>query len=416
MHARSLASRWWSDFVRGSDRAGCSDWGRGAPIGALAGLTGPWPDSYGTGVDYFIRELTPPEPASARDGEAWRLLEGFRDIVNSGYAATYGEGRLLETSQRILADWTMPGPVTSRLFLAFLSGDGRDAGEHPVAAAKLMVSPRDSPTHAYPHVVVDAPARRRGIGTFVAARLEELARADGRTSLQAWVEHPTPGGERVAAPTGHGSVSAADPAARFLWKTGWELGQIERISELRLPVSAESLLAHMEAAAARAGDDYRVLTWEGESDPAHLDDLARLNGDMSVDAPAGELEVDEEHWDAERVAQLERRALASGATFLNAAVLHLPSGRLVAQSMLQLDLDDTTRPAQQDNTLVTSTHRGRRLGMLVKAANLEQLAERYPECTGVFTWNAEENAHMLRVNEALGFTALAPEGGWQKRL
>ena len=45
--------------------------------------------------------------------------------------------------------------------------------------------------------------------------------------------------------------------------------------------------------------------------------------------------------------------------------------------------------------------------MLVKAANLMQLAERYPECTGVFTWNAQENTHMLRVNEALGFTPLA---------
>ncbi|MBF4459694.1 GNAT family N-acetyltransferase [Pseudoclavibacter sp. VKM Ac-2867] len=367
-------------------------------------------------MDYFIRELTPPDPASDRDAEAWGPLERFAGIVNRGSADTYGEGRLLETSQRVLADWTMPGQVTTRLFLAFPHGARDLEAERTVAAAKLMVSPRDSPSLAYPHVVVDAPHRRRGIGTFVAAHLEDLARADGRTSLQAWVEHPTGGGERVLAPTGHGSVSAADPAARFLWKHGWELGQVERISELRLPVPAGSLRAHVEAAEARAGAAYRVLTWEGESDPEYLDDLARLNGDMSIDAPAGDLEVDEEQWDAERVSQMERRALAAGSTFLNAAVLHVPSGTLVAQSMLQLDLDDTTRPAQQDNTLVTSTHRGRRLGMLVKAANLVQLAERYPECTGVFTWNAEENAHMLRVNEALGFVPLAPEGGWQKRL
>ncbi|PPG35324.1 N-acetyltransferase [Pseudoclavibacter sp. RFBG4] len=367
-------------------------------------------------MDYFIRELTPPDPGSNRDAEAWGLLERFAGIVNRGSADTYGAGRLLETSQRVLADWTMPGPVTTRLFLAFPRGASDLEAERPVAAAKLMVSPRDSPSLAYPHVVVDAPHRRRGIGTCVAAHLEDLARADGRTSLQAWVEHPTAGGERVLAPTGHGSVSGADPAARFLWKHGWELGQVERISELRLPVPAGRLRAHIEAAAARAGAAYRLLTWEGESDPEYLDDLARLNGDMSIDAPAGDLEADEEHWDAERVSQMERRALAAGSTFLNAAVLHIPSGTLVAQSMLQLDLDDITRPAQQDNTLVTSTHRGRRLGMLVKAANLVQLAERYPECTGVFTWNAEENAHMLRVNEALGFVPLAPEGGWQKRL
>lgn len=367
-------------------------------------------------MDYFIRELTPPEPASARDGEAWRLLEHFAGIVNRGYQDTYGEGRLLETTQRIHADWTMPGPVTSRLFLVYRRGVEQASGEQPVAAAKLMVSPGDSPSQAYPHVVVDARHRRCGIGSFVAAHLEDLARSDGRTFLQAWVEHPTTGGEQVPAPTGHGSVSAADPAAQFLWKHGWELGQIERISELRLPMPVGRLRDEALAASTHAGGNYRVLTWEGESEGAYLDDLARLNGDMSIDAPAGELEIDEEHWDAERVSQMERRAIASGATCLTAAVLHVPSGHLVAQSMLQLDLDDTTRPAQQDNTLVTASHRGRRLGMLVKAANLLQLADRYPECAGVFTWNAEENAHMLRVNEALGFAPLAAEGGWQKRL
>lgn len=293
---------------------------------------------------------------------------------------------MLETSQHTLADWTMPGPVTSRLFLVFRSGDEPAEEGRPVAAAKLMVSPRDSPAHAYPHVVVDAPHRRRGIGSFVAAHLEGIARADGRTSLQAWVEHPTPGGERVPAPTGHGSVSAADPATRFLWKHGWELGQIERISELRLPVPVDVLLAESAAASARAGADYRVVTWEGESDAAYLDDLARLNGDMSVDAllassrstkstgtPSGSC-----RWNAARSLpgrRSQRRRAAHPE--------RPPRGPVDVAARPRRH--DTTRPAQQDNTLVTEAHRGKRLGMLVKAANLMQLAERYPECTGVFT-------------------------------
>jgi hypothetical protein len=71
--------------------------------------------------------------------------------------------------------------------------------------------------------------------------------------------------------------------------------------------------------------------------------------------------------------------------------------------------------AQQD-TLVQSEHRGRRLGLLIKVANLRRAQTRWPAARSVLTWNANENQHMLAINIALGFKPAGFEGEWQKRL
>ena len=52
--------------------------------------------------------------------------------------------------------------------------------------------------------------------------------------------------------------------------------------------------------------------------------------------------------------------------------------------------------------------------MLVKLANLRQLERRHPGRAAVTTFNAEENRHMLRVNEELGFVPMGYEGAWKR--
>ncbi len=57
----------------------------------------------------------------------------------------------------------------------------------------------------------------------------------------------------------------------------------------------------------------------------------------------------------------------------------------------------------QGLTAVIRAHRGHRLGLLVKTAMLERLADAEPEIEWIATGNAAENEHMIAVNEALGF-------------
>jgi GNAT superfamily N-acetyltransferase len=58
-------------------------------------------------------------------------------------------------------------------------------------------------------------------------------------------------------------------------------------------------------------------------------------------------------------------------------------------------------------------HRGHRLGLLIKAAMLDLLAEREPQLRWVTTGNADSNSHMIAINEQLGYQVLDSWASWQ---
>lgn len=58
-------------------------------------------------------------------------------------------------------------------------------------------------------------------------------------------------------------------------------------------------------------------------------------------------------------------------------------------------------------------HRGRRLGVWMKAANLEWLAADHPQVTRVVTSTAADNEYMLAVNRQVGFSLDAATENWE---
>jgi len=273
----------------------------------------------------------------------------------------------------------------------------------------------DAASTAWLDVSVLPQARRRGHGTRLAEHLEQLARAEGRTQVIAYVRSRGEAEPRLLPPTGAGSVPRENDEVRFLLARGWTLGQVMRCSRLPLPPDEEALGAIRERARSAAGDAYRLHTWVGRSPERWIDDLAALETRMSTDAPAGGLDEPEDVWTAERWRDEEERSLSGPRTRFTAVVEHVASGRLVGFSQVEAPAD-RARPAFQQDTLVLREHRGHRLGWLLKVATTDLLLSERPGHPAVFTFNAEENRPMLDVNEALGFVPIGYEGAWRKDL
>ncbi|MFK4850832.1 GNAT family N-acetyltransferase [Microbacterium sp. ZW T6_19] len=254
----------------------------------------------------------------------------------------------------------------------------------------------------------------RGLGTVVLAQIEKTAKEAGVRKLLLWTEHTDRGEVRLDSPTGFGSVPR-DHHARFLLRHGFALEQVERVSVLELSEESTRRVTALRDAAARMADGYRVVQWTLPTPPAHVDGYARMKQRMSTDVPDAELDMPEENWDAERVARHDARHLDRGNTVLVTAAQHVATGELCAFNELAIGrrADETTH---QEDTLVLSSHRGHRLGLLVKTAGLLSWRTQHPLSPQVITFNAEENRPMLNINEAIGFVPVAYEGAWRKDL
>jgi GNAT superfamily N-acetyltransferase len=265
-----------------------------------------------------------------------------------------------------------------------------------VGALRLILPALDNLTVAIVDVAVHPEHRRQGIGSTLLTEGSRLAQAHGRTELISEVDEPGP-----------------DAAGRaFALRNGWTCDLLETRRDLLLPPDEDRLSA-LEAEARSASAGYEVLTWRDHTPEALLADRAVLERRMTTDAPHGDLPVEEEHWDGERIREYEAVHVARGRTVLSAGAVR--DGRLVGFTDLQVPLAQPER-AFQGGTLVLREHRGHRLGALMKAAVLRELAATLPSVRRVSTYTSDSNTPMVAVNEALGFRPAGQLSTWSLRL
>ena len=353
--------------------------------------------------DFSIDELVIPTSTAAPSWPDFAAVAALRNVVE---AEGYGTSELNYSAAELLPGWLNTKYDPKRMFIARVEGT-------VVARAtyETLLVPNDD--HAWLGVQVLTAWRRRGIGTAIADRVEHLAATENRHELIVYTVSADAPGERLTAPTGFGSVPRDNPEVRFLLARGYQLEQVERGSRLALPADEGVIRRFRADAAAQAGGDYTVHCWSEGTPPRWRDDLALLYTRMSTDAPTAGLTEPEDVWTAERLVDEETSRADSPRRMLTAAVLHGPSGHLVAFTQLSVPAE-RERSVSQEDTLVLRKHRGHRLGMLLKTANLEYLAQESPGHPSVTTFNAEENRHMLDVNEALGFVPMGYEGAWKR--
>ena len=167
-------------------------------------------------------------------------------------------------------------------------------------------------------------------------------------------------------------------------------------------------LARLRTAAEPFASGYS-LHWLGATPAKHLDQVAAVRGAMA-DAPR-DVGMEPSAWTADRVRQSEQVMVEHRLTLYSVAARYDATGDLVALTQVCTE-SGTPDWAFQEVTAVRPKHRGHRLGWLVKLAMLDLLAEHQPAVRHIQTGNAGENAHMIAINEQLGFTI----AGGQPRL
>ncbi|WP_051246550.1 GNAT family N-acetyltransferase [Nocardioides halotolerans] len=246
-------------------------------------------------------------------------------------------------------------------------------------------------------------ARGHGHAAEMLAHVEEQARARGRSRLVGEVVWPYADG-----PGGTGSTDLA-------WATrqGFELALVDVQRRLSLPVPAADLDA-LAAEAASHHDGYALRSFSGPVPDDLVEGWAALTATLSTEAPMGDIAREQEAADVGAV-RAEEALLATQGRVRVGTVALSPDGEAVAYSDLVLTIHESER-AYQWGTLVLPAHRGHRLGLAVKVANLRRLQETEPQISTVVTFNADVNAPMVSVNDRLGFRPVQWMGELQKKL
>ncbi len=211
----------------------------------------------------------------------------------------------------------------------------------------------------------------------------------------------------------HGPLGDGAAGPRFARSHDYSLALTEVQRELSLPVD-DAVLARLADEAALAHEGYELRSWAGPVPDELLQGWAELTSALTTEAPTGDLELEPEAVDLAAVREREATLARQGRTKYNTVAVSA-DGDVVAYSDLATTVHDPGR-AYQWGTLVLREHRGHRLGVAVKVANLRLLQRERPDVLRLTTYNAEVNSHMIAVNEALGFRPVAWLGDFQKKV
>lgn len=317
------------------------------------------------------------DPAECARFEEWARLFAVADLADLGDTDAW-------TAEELRVALRNP----DKRYAGLAALDERDT---VVGAAELIMQVRDNTHLVILNLAVHPDRRRRGIGSRLLARVEQLTREHGRRTIiveTAWL------------PDGN------DGSGTFARRHGFSDEQTMRRSDF--PVTDDLPEPGMPMG-------YALETHVGTPPESLAEDRALLNRRMSTDAPVGDLELEEQDWDAERIYGLDARIEQMGRRRVSAFARDLVSGRLAGFTEIQIP-QTATDLAYQDDTLVLREHRGHGLGLALKRAAAAVLRDAYPSVRTVRTWNATENEHMLAVNDALGYVPSGFVREWQKRL
>ena len=262
-----------------------------------------------------------------------------------------------------------------------------------VGVTAVHTSEWDNRHLAWGEVLVHPDVRGAGRGSEMLAFAENRARELGRTSigLDGWDTDDT---KRFAAKHDLPRKGAAIKRRQTLAKL--DRAEIEQLYD----------------EARTAASSYELVRLAGRTPDDLLEAVAEMTAAIN-DAPTDDLDIEDEVFPVERVAAYEAAQEARNRRFYRVVARHRDTGALAGHTVVVVEAE---RPeiGDQHDTSVVASHRGHRLGLLLKTDMLRWMAKVEPALATIDTWNMESNSPMIAVNERLGYEILGRELQFQR--
>ena len=283
-------------------------------------------------------------------------------------------------------------------FLPLVAEDGDGT---MIGTAILFVPLEDNLDKVYGQLSVLPEHRGHGAGDALMAQLLQAARAEGRELVLVQGYLPA-------------DADDAHPVRRFATRHGFYLANTEVRRVLELPVPDETIQGWIDDAAPHHVG-YDLATYVDVVPDELVPSLVDLLNQLAVDAPTGDIDFEAGATTPEVYREQTARRIATGRRIYETVAVK--DGLVVAQSTMSVPPPGEEIPhLNQWGTYVHREHRGHRLGLAVKAANLRAVQQAHPERTLVSTTNSPANAPMVAINELMGFRPVDVMNEFLRRL
>ncbi|MGI9667191.1 MAG: GNAT family N-acetyltransferase [Acidimicrobiia bacterium] len=226
-------------------------------------------------------------------------------------------------------------------------------------------------------------ARRNGHGKSLLMTAVETAEGSGRTVITS------------------DAVNTVPASALFAASSGADEGMREHINVVAVADVDVAMLARWRVQGPSRAPGYEVLQWDDDYERRYDNQVAGLLVMADEDMPFEDLDLEPQ---TETGTTLRERLDRQAGLYsrITSVARHIETDTLVGFSEL-LRVSDSEPLLNTTLTMVHRNHRGHALGKWLKADSILRGLARFPDTTHIQTENAQSNAPMLGINDAIGF-------------